>query len=234
MDSALIRRLFLVRGGAVLGVAASLLAHAVLAALLWRWSLVSGPPPTSVRRTIEVRLLTVPAPQEAAREPPIRRPGPPRQSPVGNPARSPARAAGTEPLSPPVFPELPPLPSTPAAPSTVEDATEAPLPPGSEVSPGETLAPSEDSALEEEYRQRLWLAISAAKPPGIRLTGEAVVSFSLDASGQIRSLEIARSSGNVLLDKLALSCVRRAAPLPPPPPALSARTPRFSIAVQFH
>lgn len=88
--------------------------------------------------------------------------------------------------------------------------------------------------MEEEYRQRLWLAISAAKPPGIRLAGKAVVSFSLDAGGQIRSLEIARSSGNVLLDKLALSCVRRAAPFPPPPPALSASTPRFSIAVQFH
>jgi protein TonB len=216
----------------VVGVAASLLAHFALAAWLWQWSFASGPPPGAASRMIEVRLLIAPSPSATAREPP--RPGvaPRRSSPGDRPVPSPARTAV---VARPAAPAgAAPPSSTPAATaSTPEAVIEASRPPSSVPPAAEERAPAEDSALEEEYRQRLWLAISAAKPPGIRLAGEAVVSFSLDASGQIRSLEILRSSGNVLLDKLALTCVRRAAPLPPPPPALATPTPRMVIAIQF-
>ena len=45
-----------------------------------------------------------------------------------------------------------------------------------------------------------------------------MVDFALDASGRVTSAALARSSGDGALDAEAVAAVRRASPLPPPPP----------------
>ncbi len=47
--------------------------------------------------------------------------------------------------------------------------------------------------------------------------GVAVVSFSINASGQVVGASVSRSAGDPILDADALATVRRAAPFPPPP-----------------
>jgi periplasmic protein TonB len=54
--------------------------------------------------------------------------------------------------------------------------------------------------------------------------GLVVVRFSLDASGSVRSVSVARSSGFANLDAEAQAAVRRASPFPPPPLGTSSVT----------
>lgn len=61
-------------------------------------------------------------------------------------------------------------------------------------------------------------------------TGQAIVSFSVDAKGRLVSLALAQSSGHADLDADALSMVRRVAPFPPPP---SGATRTFAAAIDF-
>lgn len=67
-----------------------------------------------------------------------------------------------------------------------------------------------------EKRKR-YPAASRAK----REEGVAHVSFTIDAGGNVLSARIARSSGFPDLDQAVLDMVRRASPVPPPPPGES-------------
>lgn len=226
-------------GGVAVCVAASLLLHAALAVLLWHWPLAPAPPIVTARRTIEVRLQAAPLPPASgaageATSPEVVAPARPGAGPGDRPADPPATAAVIESAVRPTPQELAAPTETPAvtAPAT-EGLIDADSRTAADTMPAEDRDPVAERALDEEYRQRLWTAIAAARPPGIHLAGEALVSFTLDPAGQLLSVEISRSSGNALLDKLALRCVRGAAPFPPPPPALSTQGLRFSIAFQF-
>ena len=60
-------------------------------------------------------------------------------------------------------------------------------------------------------------------PSGARRRGEegvAYVSFAIDPQGRVLSAQLARSSGHSELDQEVLALVRRASPLPPPPPGV--------------
>lgn len=59
-----------------------------------------------------------------------------------------------------------------------------------------------------------------AKARARREQGIVHVRFSIDASGNVLSVSLASSSGFALLDDAVLSLVRRASPLPPPPPGV--------------
>jgi periplasmic protein TonB len=48
--------------------------------------------------------------------------------------------------------------------------------------------------------------------------GTPLLHFTMDRSGKVLSAKIMRSSGYAVLDGEALALVRRAEPLPPPPP----------------
>ena len=56
-------------------------------------------------------------------------------------------------------------------------------------------------------------------PGGSR--GVATVAFSIDRNGNVKSARLVRSSGNSALDREALALVRRASPVPRPPPNVS-------------
>jgi len=75
------------------------------------------------------------------------------------------------------------------------------------------------------WKSRLMARLERAKryPSGARRRGEegiAYVSFAIDGEGRVLSAQLARSSGHVELDEEVLALVRRASPLPPPPPGV--------------
>jgi TonB family protein len=93
--------------------------------------------------------------------------------------------------------------------------------------PSPIPAPAPDEAREvaadaiwNAYRQTLWRRIAARRPAGIRMAGEALVRFTLDTGGTLISVELERSSGNAMLDRLALRTVRSASPFLPSPEAV--------------
>ena len=64
-----------------------------------------------------------------------------------------------------------------------------------------------------------------------RNAGVVKVRFSIDDSGNVLSVALAQSSGMPELDDNAVATVRRASPVPPPPPGMSRRS--FVIPVAF-
>jgi protein TonB len=88
--------------------------------------------------------------------------------------------------------------------------------------------PAADPAEVANYPGEVLRRIARQGRPRVRHDGaDAVIAFSIDASGALASLAVARSSGNATLDEAGLTILRRAAPFPPPP--RGAQT-RFSIA----
>lgn len=63
--------------------------------------------------------------------------------------------------------------------------------------------------------------------------GEALVSFTVGASGTVTKVALARSSGNAALDNAALAAVDRAAPFPPIPEAAGRSSWSFTVPVYF-
>jgi protein TonB len=54
-----------------------------------------------------------------------------------------------------------------------------------------------------------------------KMTGRVTVEFMLDRRGQVLSSGVLHSSGSAVLDEEALDLLRRAAPLPTPPQAIT-------------
>lgn len=66
-----------------------------------------------------------------------------------------------------------------------------------------------------------------------RLRGEVHVSFTVDRSGGVGSVRVARSSGSSVLDKAAVETVRRAAPFPPIPDGAGRSSWPFTVPLAF-
>lgn len=84
------------------------------------------------------------------------------------------------------------------------------------------------------YQRALWDRIAARRPAGIYLSGVAMIGFTLSAEGNLISTELAASSGNAMLDRLALRTIRNAGPFPPPPQGVAKDRLTFTIAFSFH
>ena len=84
------------------------------------------------------------------------------------------------------------------------------------------------------YQRQLWARISARKPAGIHLAGVATLRFTVAGDGTLVAIELVASSGNDVLDRLALRTVRNAAPFPAPPPGVERDQLVFSIPFSFH
>jgi len=69
--------------------------------------------------------------------------------------------------------------------------------------------------------------------PRTRQVGTAVVRFTVDASGQLLTREIASSSGNKKLDEAAIASVDRAAPFPAMPTELDSEPLVVSVPFRF-
>lgn len=69
--------------------------------------------------------------------------------------------------------------------------------------------------------------------PRTRQVGTAIVRFSVDASGQLLTREIASSSGNKQLDEAAIASIEKAAPFPAMPDDLNREPLVVSVPFRF-
>jgi periplasmic protein TonB len=69
--------------------------------------------------------------------------------------------------------------------------------------------------------------------PRTRQVGTAVVRFTVDASGQLLTREIAKSSGNKQLDEAAIASVEKAAPFPAMPEEVNKEPLVVSVPFRF-
>lgn len=178
----------------------------------------------------QINLLTLPS--EVAAAPKLE----PRQAaPVPDP-RSVAPKLGV--LPPPVSP----MPGSGndaeevKQPAIVLPARAQPSPPMQAPRPSPPLVRSQQTAdtAWNSYQLLLWRQVLARRPDGLHLSGEATLRFTLDMNGALIDADIARSSGNRMLDRLALRTLRNAAPFPTPPEEIRDRILTFTIRFQFN
>ncbi|PCJ04180.1 MAG: energy transducer TonB [Rhodobacteraceae bacterium] len=89
---------------------------------------------------------------------------------------------------------------------------------------GRTISPA-------KWQSRLLAHLERHKPRSKGQRGTAYITFSIDAAGNVLSVRLARSSGVSNIDQLALNLVRRASPVPSPPPDVQ-RT--ITVPVKFN
>ena len=136
-------------------------------------------------------------------------PPPPQPAPVASPATPPVRKP------PPPAPAKARLAAPEPAPAASKPTKPAPA-------ARQAAAPVVSSAEAAAYQSAVLSRIAAQKryPEAARERaphGVAVVSFSINASGQVAGASISQSAGDPILDAEALATVRRASPFPPPP-----------------
>lgn len=144
------------------------------------------------------------------------------------PAATPPRDAHAEPPQPRPRPPRRVVATPPPLAAVATDRPSASPPASEPIAGGET-----DDAILRRYAALIWQEIAAHKPSGLGRRGTAHVTFSLDASGRVRSLTLARSSGDAMLDARAMAAVRFAAPFAPPPAALAPADLVFTVPLEF-
>ena len=192
-----------------------------------------GPPVTPSSETL---LLPEPTPPEQPGPEPA--PNPPGPAPVQLAPDPILPQPLPQPRPPPRPRPKPPSPPRTTAPSAHE--TKAPIapPPRSTVepSPGPVAAPL--SSAVPDWRTALVTKLQRAKryPETARsrgLQGVASATFTMDRAGRVLAASLVSSSGSAVLDDEALAMIRRAEPLPPPPPELQGAMVTMTIPVSF-
>lgn len=80
------------------------------------------------------------------------------------------------------------------------------------------------------WQSQLFSHLLRRKPRSVGDRGTATVAFSIDAAGNVLSVQIARSSGSARIDTAVLSMVQRASPVPAPPPGANRS---ISVPIKF-
>ena len=169
--------------------------------------LVPEPPPP------DLPLDPTPIPSEDAL--PAVEPPPDLPKPVERPeARPPERVVEKKP-EPKKKPE-------PEPPSKAQARAQAVAPDTRQAAPANAAGAS-SSASPAKWQSRLMAHLERRKryPAGARKRkeeGTVLVRFSIDGGGNVLSAGLARSSGHPELDEAVIALVRRASPVPPPPP----------------
>jgi protein TonB len=117
----------------------------------------------------------------------------------------------------------------PKAEPRAKPAAKAPSSQKSKASRAPSISPAK-----WQSRVLAWLNRHKRYPRGARSRreeGVVSVSFAINASGDVISARVARSSGNSELDEAALDMLRRASPVPAPPPGVGRN---IAVPVQFN
>jgi periplasmic protein TonB len=133
--------------------------------------------------------------------------------------------------------------ATPAAPSEASAAsiaTAIPSPQSAQESP-RSIAPTQGTGDSAERIRATWQKdllghfTKFKRYPSDRSQeqAEVVVSFALDRSGHVLSVSVLKGSGDPSFDEAALAMVRRADPVPPPPPLVADDGLTFTIPIVF-
>jgi protein TonB len=93
-------------------------------------------------------------------------------------------------------------------------------------------------ALEQSYKSKVLARLRSVKryPEAARrkkLEGTAVLSFTINARGQVTAARISGRSGHASIDGAALAMARNAAPFPPIPPGMGRQQMSFRVPIQF-
>lgn len=168
----------------------------------------AAPPPEPVQAPEpppQPKVIEAPKPKLALPPPPKPRPKPPKPQVERKPDPK-----------PPVEPQPNAQPSTASAPAARSEANAQPSPQAGSPAPSKAL-PS--------WQSRLLAHLNRFKryPEDARRRGQQGVvklRFVVDGQGQVLSFELAGKSGSGSLDRATLQMIRRAQPLPPPPPEL--------------
>lgn len=168
----------------------------------------------SPAETIEVP-LPPPPPEVAEIPPPEKKPEPPKERPKPKPKEREKS-------------DKPPSPRTSAAPALDAQNSDRIAAPTSGASSSNSRAPA-------NWRSRLMAHLNRHKryPTGESASGRARVAFSINRAGQVLSVRLAGSSGNASFDEEAVAMVRRASPVPAPPPEVAGGTISFTVPVLF-
>lgn len=127
--------------------------------------------------------------------------------------------------------------------STESAASEATAPPKSDVAKQSDapVAPVQGAdasayAAKLTWHKALMAHLNRAKrypSGGGRRSAEASIFFTLDRRGHVISYSVKRSSGQTAFDEAALAMMKRADPVPAPPPSIADEGLSFEVPVQF-
>lgn len=214
------------------GVAASLLLHAAPLAIAGGFWAAHPEVVHIPDQAFEVELVRMQAP-----------PRPPSEQPPG-PQQTEAAAAPAQP-KPPIQPRLQavapanvetlPLAVEPAPTPAVSAAPPAPAttaPPARPAPPAAVAASAqtwEGTLLAHLERRKRYPVEARAQ----RREGVAHVRFTMTREGRVLSAVLERSSGHPALDREAVALLRRAQPLPKPPPEIPGDPVSLSVPVEF-
>jgi len=130
-----------------------------------------------------------------------------------------------------------------AAPSNESVAAEATAPPASEttIESPRSVTPAQGTGESAQRVRATWQKELAAhldknkRYPADRShqSAEILVRFALDRTGHVVSTSIVRGSGDASFDEAALAMMRRADPVPPPPPLVADEGLSFTLPVIF-
>lgn len=133
--------------------------------------------------------------------------------------------------------ELRPTVALPSAAAPIAATVALPEQPDVPVVPAR-MEPAPVSAESDEalrsYREALWREIDRNRPRGVNMSGTVLLQFEIGPDGSLRTARVARSSGNILLDRIALRTLRQASPYPRPPAGAAGADLVFEIPINFH
>lgn len=212
------------------GIAATATVHAVLLAVA-ALAFHSTEIPEGETAALRAVVFSLPATPEAAGRPSGARPPEEQGKRKAAPTDTSRQAKVAEPA---------PSATLPSDLHETEDFAARALPPPS-VAPSTMAVPAEARSSSDSgpdilaaYAQQLRERILEWRPRGWRKEGTVIVAFSVDRAGHISKAELARSSGDVQMDRVALRMVRQAAPFPAPAQAIPSSKLAFTIPVRFH
>jgi protein TonB len=224
-----------------LALAAAILVHVPIVALIWMRD-VRSPPPAPGMQAILVDIVKTetppakqtvpksepekPAAAPAARPAPLEaRPPEPRPLPARKLATAPARSHAAEAA----------LPSPAALPSASSSAAAAPggVAPSGASEAGIGVATAKATYIDE---LKSWLAAHKQYPRAarrMRIEGDAVLWFKLDRGGHVVAHRLEKSSGSDILDREVEAMLARAEPMPAPPEKLAGSALEYSFPIRF-
>jgi protein TonB len=124
--------------------------------------------------------------------------------------------------------EAVPVPTAPPPAPTPEAKPAAPA-------PGTVARPNPTAVLTWQRLLVTQLERHKRYPPNAHgALGEANLAFRLDRTGRVLSSRILRSSGSAALDEEALALIKRAQPLPAPPPGIAEQQLSFVVPIRYH
>lgn len=212
------------------GIAATATVHAVLLAVAALAFQVADPQPGE-DSALPAVTFSLPAPPGVVGAPDAEQPSDQPGKRVIPPAHDSSQAVAAQ-AAPPAFPL--PAAERPAA-QAASRVLPSPVLPSAMTAPAPVPSASDSEAdLLAAYSQQLRERIQERRPRGLRKEGAVIVAFSLDRAGRITEALLARSSGDVQLDRLALRMVRQASPFPPPVPEIPSAKLTFAIPIRFH